>query len=195
MRLEGGLVDVLLVEEERARVLGILHRDVQLATRLLARRLGELAHRRGRFVLVAFLGEHLDDQHEAHASLLTELVIEPSPSISIVISSPSCSHTGGLRNAPTPAGVPVMIRSPGSSVIACEMNETTSATPKIWFDVFESCIVSPFRIARIGSACGSGTSLAGTRSPTGRKVSRDLPRTHWPSENWMSRPETSLATT
>ena len=67
-----------------------------------------------------------------------------------------------------------MIRSPGSSVIACEMNATTSATPKIWFDVFESCIVSPFRIARIGSACGSGTSLAGTRSPIGRKVSSDF---------------------
>ena len=112
-----------------------------------------------------------------------------------MISSPGCSQTGGLRNAPTPAGVPVMIRSPGSSVIACETNAITSATPKIMFEVFESCIVSPFRIARIGSACGSGTSLAGTRSPTGRKVSSDFPRTHCPSENCRSRPETSFATT
>src|SRR5207247_905880 len=82
-----------------------------------------------------------------------------------------------------PAGVPVMLRSPGMSVIAWLTNATTSRTPKIWFDVFESCIVSPFRTARIGSACGSGTSLAGTRSLTGRNVSSDLPRTHCPSEN------------
>ena len=88
-----------------------------------------------------------------------------------------------------------MIRSPGSSVIACVTNAITSATPKIWFDVDESCIVSPFKIARIGSACGSGTSLAGTSSPTGKNVSSDLPRTHCPSENWRSRPETSFATT
>ena len=42
----------------------------------------------------------------------TGFVIEPSPSISIVISSPGFSQTFGSRNAPTPAGVPVMIRSP-----------------------------------------------------------------------------------
>src|SRR5205085_149503 len=77
----------------------------------------------------------------------TGFEIRPRPSISIAISSPGCSHTGGSRNAPTPAGVPVMIRSPGSSVIACETNDTTSATPKIMFEVLESCITSPFRIA------------------------------------------------
>ena len=126
---------------------------------------------------------------------LTGLLIEPTPSISIVISSPGFSQTGGSRNAPTPAGVPVMMRSPGSSVIASETNETISATPKTMFAVLESCITSPFRIARIGSAWGSGTELAGTRSPTGRNVSSDLPRTHWPSANWRSRPETSFATT
>ena len=38
---------------------------------------------------------------------MTGFVIEPMPSIAIVISSPGCSHTGGFRNAPTPAGVPV----------------------------------------------------------------------------------------
>ena len=54
---------------------------------------------------------------------MTGFVIEPTPSISIVISSPGFSQTGGSRNAPTPAGVPVMIRSPGSSVIACETND------------------------------------------------------------------------
>ena len=88
-----------------------------------------------------------------------------------------------------------MIRSPGSSVIACETNAITSATPKIMFDVFDSCMTLPLSTARIGSACGSGTSAAGTRSPTGRNVSSDLPRTHWPSANCRSRPDTSLATT
>src|SRR5205807_5452736 len=179
--------------DERARILAVAARDVVLAARLLARRLGELLHRRDRLVLRAFLHRHVHDEDEAHA--LTGFVIEPRPSISIVISSPGCSQTFGSRNAPTPAGVPVMIRSPGTSVIAWLTNATTSRTPKIWFDVFESCIVSPLRTARIGSACGSGTSLAGTSSPTGRKVSSDLPRTHWPSENWRSRAETSLATT
>ena len=80
------------------------------------------------------------------------------------------------------------IRSPGSSVIPCEMNAITSATPNTMFAVFESCITSPFRIARMPSDCGSGTSLAGTSSPTGRNVSSDLPRTHWPSANCRSRP-------
>ncbi len=73
-------------------------------------------------------------------------------------------------------------------------NDTISATPKTMFAVVDSCITSPFRIARIGSACGSGTSSRGTsRGPTGQNVSSDLPRTHCPSENCRSRPETSFA--
>ena len=88
-------------------------------------------------------------------------------------------NTGGLRKAPTPAGVPVAIRSPGSSVIVWVMYAIRSATPKTMFAVVESCIGSPLRIARIESACGSGTSSRGTsRGPTGQKVSGDLPRVH-----------------
>ena len=71
-----------------------------------------------------------------------------------------------------------------------------SATPKTMFAVVESCIVSPFRIARIASACGSGTSSRGhERGPTGQNVSGDLPRVHWPSANCRSRAETSLTQT
>jgi hypothetical protein len=66
--------------------------------------------------------------------------------------------------------------------------------PKMRFAVVESCIVSPFKIARMPSACGSPTSAAGTSGPTGQNVSGDLPRVHWPSENWRSRAETSFAT-
>ena len=39
-------------------------------------------------------------------SAFTGFVSEPSPSISIVTSSPAFSSTGGSRNTPTPAGVP-----------------------------------------------------------------------------------------
>src|SRR5262249_121966 len=52
-----------------------------------------------------------------HYSEVTGFVIEPMPSISIVISSPGFMNRGsGFQNAPTPAGVPVAIRSPGWSV-------------------------------------------------------------------------------
>ena len=55
-------------------------------------------------------------------------------------------------------------------------------------------MTSPFRIARMRNACGSGTSLAGTSSgPTGQNVSNDFPRTHCLSANCTSRPDTSFA--
>ena len=64
---------------------------------------------------------HLLPQHRpgdrAHA---TGLVSVPTPSISIVISSPGWSRRCGSRKTPTPAGVPVRIRSPASSVDVCE---------------------------------------------------------------------------
>jgi hypothetical protein len=66
--------------------------------------------------------------------------------------------------------------------------------PKMRFAVVESCIVSPFKIARIPSECGSPTSAAGTSGPTGQKVSGDFPRVHCPSENCRSRADTSFAT-
>ena len=40
----------------------------------------------------------------------------PTPSISTSTTSPGLSQTGGLRAMPTPGGVPVKIRSPGSRV-------------------------------------------------------------------------------
>jgi sulfite reductase (ferredoxin) len=41
----------------------------------------------------------------------------PTPSTTVRTSWPGRSHTGGVRAAPTPAGVPVAIRSPGSRVV------------------------------------------------------------------------------
>ena len=51
------------------------------------------------------------------------LVSRPMPSTSTRMTSPSCSVTRGSRNQPTPAGVPVQMTSPGSSVNACEQYE------------------------------------------------------------------------
>jgi hypothetical protein len=50
---------------------------------------------------------------------------------------------------PTPAGVPVSRRSPGSSVIASDTNAITSATEKIMSAVVESCRTSPLTKQRI----------------------------------------------
>jgi hypothetical protein len=49
--------------------------------------------------------------------------------------SPSFNSTGGWRLNPTPAGVPVAMMSPGSSVINWLRQETIGLTPKIMFPV------------------------------------------------------------
>ena len=59
----------------------------------------------------------LSVREPSQLSLLTGLVNAPRPSTSTVTSSPSFNRTLGSRNTPTPAGVPVAIRSPGCSVI------------------------------------------------------------------------------
>ena len=48
----------------------------------------------------------------------TRVSSRPRAADSITISSPGWSQTRGLRTLPTPAGVPVDTRSPGSSVIS-----------------------------------------------------------------------------
>ena len=67
--------------------------------------------------------------------------------------------------------------------MASETNAMISATEKIISPVVDSCMTRPFRIVRIARSWGSGISLIGTTSDTGRKVSSDLPRAHCPSEN------------
>jgi hypothetical protein len=64
--------------------------------------------------------------------------------ISIRMRSPGASHTGGLRNAPTPAGVPVAMTSPGSSVTNRLMYSINRSTEKIIWDVCPCCMSSPF---------------------------------------------------
>ena len=43
-----------------------------------------------------------------------------------VTTSPALSHCGGFMPRPTPGGVPVVITSPGSSVMYCETSATSS---------------------------------------------------------------------
>ncbi len=59
---------------------------------------------------------------DAYPPLLpTGFLSTPSPSISTSTTSPSFNQTGGFRAMPTPGGVPVKIRSPGSRVKIWEM--------------------------------------------------------------------------
>ena len=71
----------------------------------------------------------VDSGHDAHASRTVPfrfvfgssqaifVTNVPMDSIETSIRSPAASHTGGLRKAPIPAGVPVVRTSPGSKVM------------------------------------------------------------------------------
>src|SRR5579884_2822897 len=65
--------------------------------------------------------------HDDHPAT-TGFVRRPISSTSTVTSSPGASHSGGSRNAATPAGVPVVMRSPGSSVIVRVTNSINVGT-------------------------------------------------------------------
>ena len=196
------LSPVLLVEEVGARILGVAARDVELAARLGAARLRELGDHLGRALprsprrpscaRRARTTFDLPSSGRGYAAV-TGFVIEPTPSISIVISSPGCSQTGGFRNAPTPAGVPVMIRSPGSSVIACgderdHLGDAEDLVRRV------RVLHRPRRSGSRGSAApagraprspGRGRRPAGTcratcRAPTGRRRTGGRgPRRRW----------------
>ena len=81
-----------------------------------------------------------------------------------------------LAAMPTPGGVPVKIRSPGSSVTHCDRYQSRCGTPKMNSFVFEFCIVVPLRRSWTWSLCGSVISSAVTSTgPVGAKVSNVLP--------------------
>jgi hypothetical protein len=56
-----------------------------------------------------------------------------------------CMKTGGFRAAPMPPGVPVMIRSPGSRLIATLIISISAETLKMSRSVRASCITRPFK--------------------------------------------------
>jgi hypothetical protein len=79
----------------------------------------------------------------------------PSPSISTSITSRFQEYR--RIPAPTPSGAPVAMMSPGSSVIAAEINAISTGILKIRFEVLEFCTSAPLTLMRIARACGSGT--------------------------------------
>jgi len=62
------------------------------------------------------IGLTVGNAHVVYPSPTTGLCSTPSRSISTSTLSPGWRNTGGLRAKPTPGGVPVKMRSPGSSV-------------------------------------------------------------------------------
>src|SRR5712691_5730009 len=150
-------------------------------------------HPDARHQLVPPPGGEVDDL--AHQPATTGFVRRSIPSTSTAISSPGSSQTGGFRNAPTPAGVPVETTSPGSSVTIAVRNSIRRAGGKIMSEVGDDCICSPFRYDETRTCCGSGISSGVTTSgPIGEKVSTPLPSVIWWSLNWMSRADTSFRT-
>ena len=105
------------------------------------------------------------------------------PSISI-------SHTSPTASGPTPAGVPVEMMSPGSSVMCAVTNAIKVGTSKMRSLVRESCLTAP--LTRVVMRRSRGSSPATMRGPIGQNVSKPFARVHWPSLACSSRTVTSL---
>src|SRR5215467_16133011 len=69
------------------------------------------------------------------------LLISPIPSTQIFTTSPALRYSP--RPAPTPAGVPVRMRSPGCRVRRADRWAICSARLKIILPVLESCLSTP----------------------------------------------------
>ena len=111
------------------------------------------------------------------------------------ITSPGLSSTGGFRATPTPGGVPVVMMSPGSSVMYRLTWATRVATEKIMVRVFPVCMRVPFTSSHMSRTCGSGiSSVVTSHGPIGPAVSKPLPLSHCPVANWKARSDTSFTT-
>ena len=80
--------------------------------------------------------------------------------------------------------------SPGSSVVNRVMYSMRKGIGKIRSLVRPSWRRSPSTVQETPTSVGSNS--VSTHGPTGQKVSKPLPRVHWPSDFWMSRAVTSL---
>jgi hypothetical protein len=113
--------------------------------------------------------------------------------------SPERSHFGGEKPMPTPAGVPVAMMSPGSSVRPREQVSISVGMSKIMSRVIASCrsSVSPpdgVTQPRTRVSRASSSSAVTIHGPIGQKVSQFLPSIHCWWRTWMSRALTSLST-
>src|SRR3954451_18150016 len=102
------------------------------------------------------------------AQVLTSV---PTPSTHTFTTSPGCRNS--LRAKPTPAGVPVRIRSPGCNVTRVDRCAICSASVKIILLVWESCLITSLTHSLMPTFCGSGMVSAGTiHGPTGHASSK-----------------------
>jgi DNA-binding transcriptional LysR family regulator len=120
----------------------------------------------------------------------------PSFSMPSVMTSPTSRNFGGFMPRPTPGGVPVVMMSPGISVIMPDRYDTICGTLKIMVAVEPVWQRLPLTSRYMLSLCTSPTSSDVTsHGPSGPKVSCDLPLVHWPPRSiWKKRSETSLQT-
>ena len=100
-----------------------------------------------------------------------------------------------MRAIATPDGVPVMMMSPGSSVMHLLSSCTSVGTSKIRSSVLLSCMVTPLtRVEMRSGAAPLGSSSAVTMSgPKPPVPSKFLPSVNWPPDlRCQSRIEPSL---
>src|SRR5205823_2713787 len=110
------------------------------------------------------------DHASAHAILLVSVPIFSIHSFTV---SPALRNS--LRAAPTPAGVPVMITSPGCSVMREESCAICSLVLKIIWPELESCLITSLTHSFMPRLCGSPMSEAGTiHGPIGAEPSKLL---------------------
>lgn len=115
------------------------------------------------------------------------------PSMLHATTSPGCSHSGGSKPMPTPAGVPMEMIVPGRSVMPWLSSAITYGTWKIMRSVVLSCRSSP--LMRLWIFCGLRTSNSSgvtIHGPIGVKPSRLLPRYHCLCWFWIVRALTSF---
>lgn len=98
-------------------------------------------------------------------SSLTLLKSVPTPPLtSTANSSPSLKYSFGSYPKPTPAGVPVKMMVPGSSVVLRERNEMHFGTEKIRSLIGQSWRTLPFFRPRMCNLAGSGIEEVETRA-------------------------------
>lgn len=94
-----------------------------------------------------------------------------------VTTSPGLRYFGsGLMPSPTPAGVPVVMTSPGSSTQNYEQYQTRWRQSKIMFLVVPRWRCSPLTLSHMCRLCGLLiSSLVTSQGPSGPNVSQLLP--------------------
>lgn len=88
------------------------------------------------------------------------------------------SITSPGLHGPTPAGVPVKSKSPGSKRTVSVVNSINVGMSKIILSVFSCCRTFPLTVQVSSKLCGSDTFDLSTKPATGHDVSNDLARNH-----------------